>query len=129
MATSPRRRGFSHHWGVTCLSECSIREAGIPTRQKPFAWQSARGLWKDVADELCALRPALDNDLSVMKGFEFRPMTNANDGRMFELLGQQFHQLTFTLRVECGGCFVQHDYILAVEEGSRKSSTLFFPAP
>src|SRR5215471_20932661 len=87
---------------------------------KPFAWQSARGLWKDVADELCALRPALDNDLSVMKGFEFRPMANANDGRMFELLGQQFHQLTFTLRVKCGGCFVQHDYIRSVKEDSRK---------
>src|SRR5258707_8977582 len=99
-----------------------MREAGIPTRQKAFARPSARkgGFRKDVADELCAMVPALDNDPSVMKGFEFGPMTNANDDRVFELLGQQLHQLTFTLRVECRGCFVQHDYIRSVKEDSRK---------
>ena len=32
-----------------------------------------------------------------MKGFEFGPMTDANDGRVFELPGQKPHQLTFTL--------------------------------
>jgi hypothetical protein len=41
----------------------------------------------DVADELCALAPALENDPSAMKGYEFGPMTDANDGRVFELLG------------------------------------------
>jgi len=46
-----------------------------------------------------------------MKGFEFGPMTDANDGRLFELLGQKLHQPIFTLRVERRGCFVQQDLI------------------
>jgi len=32
-----------------------------------------------------------------MKGLEFGPMTDANDGRVFELLRQEPHQLTLTL--------------------------------
>ncbi len=51
----------------------------------------------DVADELCAAVSALENDLTVMKGLEFRPMTNADDSCMLELLRQKFHQLTFTM--------------------------------
>ena len=78
-----------------------MREAGIPTRQEAHPRPSARQDWLrkaiDVADELCALAPALENDLSAMKGFEFGPMTDANDGRVFELPGQEPHQLTFTL--------------------------------
>ena len=42
------------------------------------------------------MAPALENDLSAMKGFEFGPMTDANDGRVFELPRQERHQLTFT---------------------------------
>jgi hypothetical protein len=30
----------------------------------------------DLADELCAAVSALENDLTVMKGLTFRPMTN-----------------------------------------------------
>ena len=51
----------------------------------------------DIADELCAPAPALENDLTTMKGFEFRPMTDADDGRAFELPAQEFHQLIFTM--------------------------------
>ena len=109
-----------------------MREAGIPKRQESHARPSTRqdGLRSaiDVADELCAPAPALENDLSTMKGFEFGPMTDANDGRVFELLGQELHQLTFTLRVERRGCFVQHDYIWSVKEDSRKRQALLLPA-
>ena len=77
-----------------------MREAGIPTRQeahpRPFGWRDGLQSATDVADELCALAPALENDLSAMKGFEFGPMTDANDGRVFELPRQERHQLTFT---------------------------------
>ena len=38
-----------------------------------------------VADELCAPAPTLENDLTVMKGFEFEAMTETNDGGFFEL--------------------------------------------
>ena len=42
------------------------------------------GLWNeiDVADKLRAPVPALENDLTAMKGFEFGPMTNADNGRI-----------------------------------------------
>jgi hypothetical protein len=75
--------------GSACLNvRCARLE--FQRDKSPFLPPSAQkdGLRKDVADELCALGPALDNDLSVMKGFEFGPMTNANDGRVFELLEQ-----------------------------------------
>ena len=78
-----------------------MREAIIPTRQEAHPRPSARRDWlpnaTEVADELCALGPALENDLSAMKGFEFGPMTDANDGRVFELLRQEPHQLTFAM--------------------------------
>ena len=74
---------------------------GIPTRQESHPRPSSRQDWvwdaTEVADELCALAPAPENDLSAMKGFEFGPMTDANDGRVFELLRQEPHQLTFAL--------------------------------
>ena len=38
---------------------------------------------KIVADELCAPGPTLENDLTVMKGFEFEAMTETNDGGSF----------------------------------------------
>jgi len=63
-----------------------------------------------------------------MEGFEFEPMTDANDGRVFELLGQKLHQPIFTLRVERRGGFVQHDYIRSVKEDSRKRQALLLPA-
>ena len=78
-----------------------MREAGIPTRQgafpRPSAWQHGLRSAIDVAEEFCALAPAPENDLSAMKGFKFGPMTDANDGRVFELLRQESHQLTLTL--------------------------------
>ena len=77
-----------------------MREARIPTRQealpRPSAWQDGLRSAIDVADEFCALAPALENYLSAMKGFELGPMTDANDGRVFELPRQERHQLTFT---------------------------------
>jgi len=77
-----------------------MREAGIPTRQEAHPRPSTRqdGLRSaiDIADEFCAVAPVLENDLSAMKGLEFGPMTDANDGRVFELPGQERHQLTFT---------------------------------
>ena len=63
-----------------------------------------------------------------MKAFEFGPMTDADYGRVFELLGQELHQLIFTLRVECRRCFVQHDYIGSVKKDSCKRQALFLPA-
>ena len=78
-----------------------MREAAILTRQESHPQPSFRQDWiwdaTEVADELCALAPALENDLSAMKGLEFGPMTDANDGRVFELLRQESHQLTLTL--------------------------------
>jgi hypothetical protein len=63
-----------------------------------------------------------------MKGFEFGPMTDANDGRLFELLGQKLHQPIFTLRVERRGCFVQQDYIRSAKKDSCKRQALLLPA-
>ena len=78
-----------------------MREAAIPTRQESHPQPSSRQDWvwdaTEAADELCALVSALENDLSAMKGLEFGPMTDANDGRVFELLRQEPHQLTLTL--------------------------------
>jgi hypothetical protein len=42
-----------------------------------------------------------------MKGFEFRPMTDADDGRPFELLRQELHQLILTVWIEGRGCLIE----------------------
>ena len=42
-------------------------------------------------DELGARAAALENDLTLMKGGEFRAMTDANDGRVCELPRQESH--------------------------------------
>src|SRR5262245_39178245 len=42
-------------------------------------------------DELGARAAALENDLALMKGGEFRAMTDANDGRVCELPRQESH--------------------------------------
>src|SRR4029453_11579197 len=43
-------------------------------------------------DELGARAAAFENDLALMKGGEFRAMTDADDGRVCELPRQQSHQ-------------------------------------
>ena len=45
----------------------------------------------DIADEACSTAPAQENDFAVMKVRQFRAMTDADDGRIFEFLRQQFH--------------------------------------
>ena len=70
-------------------------KAGIPKREKPLPrpcnWQDDLRNETDVADDLCAPARALENDFTAMEVFEFRAMTNADDGRFFELLRQEFH--------------------------------------
>src|SRR5262245_20129765 len=43
-------------------------------------------------DELGARAAALENDLALMKGGEFRAMTDADDGRICEFPRQKSHQ-------------------------------------
>ena len=79
----------------------SMGKAGIPKREEPLPrpcnWQDDLRNEANIADDLCAPAPALENDFATMKRLEFRAMTNANDGRLFKLLGQELHQLIFTL--------------------------------
>jgi hypothetical protein len=63
-----------------------------------------------------------------MKGFEFGPMADADDGRSFELLRQELHQLILTLRIEGRRCLIEQDDIRPMEEDSRKPQALFLPA-
>src|SRR5262245_3095846 len=79
-------------------------------------------------DELGACAAALKNDLAVMKGSEFRAMTDADDGRICELPRQKSHQTILAARVEgCSG-LVEHDDIWAMQEEPRERQPLLLPA-
>ena len=82
----------------------------------------------DIANELCTPAAVLKNDLASMKAREFRAMTNADDGRLFELLEQELHQSILVRCVEGRGGFIEYDDIRAMEEDSREPQTLFLPA-
>jgi hypothetical protein len=45
----------------------------------------------DLADEPCAAAATQENDFAMMKVRQLRVMTDADDGRVSELLRQQLH--------------------------------------
>src|SRR5262245_32889874 len=82
----------------------------------------------EVVDERCAGAPASENDCAVMKVRQFRAMSDADDRRVFELLGQELHHLSLARWIEGCGCFVEHNDIRSMEQESRESQPLFLPA-
>jgi hypothetical protein len=63
---------------------------------------------------------ASENDFTMMKVRQFRTMTEADDGCVFELLPQHPHNAILARCVEGCGSVVEHDDIRAMEQDSRE---------
>src|SRR5262249_4936165 len=79
----------------------------------------------DLADEPCAAAATQENDFAMMKVGQLRAMTDADDGRVSELLRQQLHHSILAPGIESRSSFVEHDDIRAIEQDSRKRQPLF----
>jgi hypothetical protein len=86
-------------WYMAVLHGQAARGLPLSESARPFAVLAGLAVlvgavWagRRFVDELGARAAALENDLALMKGSEFRAITDANHGRVCELPRQESHQ-------------------------------------
>ena len=80
-----------------------------------------------VSRETRSIVTGLKLQLAVVKGFELRPMADANDGRVGEPFVNQLHQLFLTSWIKCRGRFIHNDYFWMGDEHASESEPLLLP--